>query len=93
MFSLKYLNCFLLLLIDLYSEIGRVLFFLTMPKRKGVSYDEAVSDILRFVNNEDDVSDDDLEDFVGEIDSDDDSDVEIPTVGDTGMYKISGFVC
>ena len=38
-----------------------------MPKRKGVPYDEAVSDILRFVNNEDDVSDDDLEDLVGEI--------------------------
>ena len=32
-------------------------------------------------------------DLVGEIDSDDDSDVEIPTVDDTGMYKISGFVC
>ena len=64
-----------------------------MPKRKGVSYDEAMSDILRFVNNEDDVNDDDLEDLVGEIDNDDESDAEIPTVGDTGMYKISGFVC
>ena len=64
-----------------------------MPKRKGVPYDEAVSDILRFVNNQDDVSDDNLEDLVGEIDSDNDSDVEIPTVGDTGMYKISSFVC
>ena len=64
-----------------------------MPKRKDISYDEAVSDILRFVNNEDDVSDDDLEDFLEEIDSDDDIDVQIPTVGDTGMHKISGFVC
>ena len=52
-----------------------------------------MSDILRFVNNEDNVSDDDLEDLVGEIDNDDASDVEIPTVGDTGKYKISGFVC
>ena len=64
-----------------------------MPKREGVPYDETVSAILRFVNNEDDVSDDDLEDLVGDIDSDDDSDVEISTVGDAGMYKISSFVC
>ena len=62
-----------------------------MPKRKGVPYEEAVSDILRFVNNEDDVSDDDLKDLVGEVDSDDDSDVEIPIVGDTGMYKNDRF--
>ena len=38
-----------------------------------------------------DVSDDDLEDLVGEVDSDDDSDVEIPIVGDTGMYKNDRF--
>ena len=34
-----------------------------MPKRKSVPYDEVVSDILRFVNKADDVSDDDLERF------------------------------
>ena len=45
-----------------------------MSKRKLISAEAAVKDILNFIDNEENQSDDDLEDLVGNIPNDEESD-------------------